>query len=77
MKKNICNKEYNTESTTLVHKYTVGMFGDPTGYEETLYQTADGYYFVYTFGGSESKYPVENISRIAKTKVDGWIACRA
>ena len=76
MKKIICTKEYNTESATLIHKYTFGQFGDPMGYEETLYQTTDGCYFIYTFGGPESKYPVENIARIAKTKVNGWIACR-
>ena len=73
MKKTICKKEYNTESATLIKKYTFGQFGDPTGYEATLYETIDGYYFIYTFGGPESKYPVENISRIAKGKVNEWI----
>lgn len=44
MKKIIRKKEYDTETATLVKKYTVGSFGDPAGYEETLYQTPDGFY---------------------------------
>ena len=51
MKKIICKKEYDTETATLVKKYTNGYFGDPAGYEETLYQTPEGLYFVYTCGG--------------------------
>ena len=39
MKKIICKKEYNTESATLIKKFTYGYFGDPAGYEESLYQT--------------------------------------
>ena len=42
MKKIICKKEYNTETATLIKKYTCGYFGDPAGYEETLYQTPQG-----------------------------------
>lgn len=39
MKKIICKREYDTETATLIKKHTVGEFGDPAGYEETLYQT--------------------------------------
>ena len=46
MVKVICKKEYNTETSEIVKKVTVGEFGDPTGYEETLYVTADGFYFL-------------------------------
>ena len=31
MKKIICKKEYDTETATLIQKYTVGAFGDPAG----------------------------------------------
>ena len=31
MKKTICKKEYNTETSTLIHKYTYGYYGDPHG----------------------------------------------
>ena len=74
MKKIICKKEYDTESAVMLHKYTFGAFGDPSGYEETLYKTVHGYYFVYTFGGPESKYTKENITRIAKANVAAWIS---
>ena len=46
MKKIICKREYDTETATLVKKHTVGEFGDPAGYEETLYQTPGGLYFL-------------------------------
>ena len=73
MKKIICKKEYDTETATLIKKYTVGTFGDPTGYEEVLFQTPEGLYFLYVDGGEASIYPEENIVRMAKTKVNAWI----
>ena len=74
MKKIICKREYDTESATLVLKHAVGTFGDPAGYEETLYQTPDGYYFLYVCGGEQSPYAEEDIQRLTKTKVKTWIA---
>ena len=73
MKKIICKKEYDTETATLIKKVTVGFYGDPAGYEETLYQTPEGLYFVYVNGGESSPYTSEDISRLAKTKVNEWI----
>ena len=73
MKKIICKKEYDTETATLIKKYVCGFFGDPTGYEETLYQTPGGLYFLYVCGGEASPYPSEDIVRLAKTKVDEWM----
>ena len=74
MKKIIAKVEYDTENATLIKKHTSGEFGDPAGYEESLFQTPDGKYFVYTVGGPDSPYATENISRIAKNKVDAWVA---
>ena len=74
MKKIICKVEYDTENAAVVKKLTEGCFGDPTGYEETLYVTEDGKYFLYTFGGAESKYPTEGIKRMSKAAADKWIA---
>ena len=54
-------------------KYKVGDFGDPAGYEETLYQTPAGLYFLYFRGGPESPYAQESIKCLAKSKVDAWI----
>ena len=73
MKKIICKKEYDTETATLVKKYTVGYYGDPAGYEEILFQTPAGLYFVYTRGGEASPYPNEDIQRLAKAKVNEWL----
>jgi len=73
MKKIICKKEYDTETATLVKKYTNGYFGDPAGYEESLYQTPEGLYFVYACGGEESPYVEEKIVRVAKNKVNEWL----
>lgn len=74
MKKIICKCEYDTETAELVKKYTVGEFGDPAGYEESLYQTPTGSYFLYVNGGADSVYPTEDIKRIGKNKVEAWIA---
>lgn len=74
MTKIICKKEYNTETATMIKKVTYGYFGDPNGYEEILFQTPDGFYFVFGRGGESSPYPTEDITRLAKNKVDAWIA---
>lgn len=72
MKKVICKVEYDTEKATLVEKRTFGEFGDPMGYEESLYMTENGKYFLYVNGGAESKYPEENIKRMAAAKLEEW-----
>lgn len=73
MKKTICNKEYDTETATLVKACSYGQLGDPAGYEEDLYQTPTGLYFLHVGGGETSPYPTEDILRLAKTKVKDWL----
>lgn len=73
MKKTICKKEYDTQTATLIKKYTYGYYGDPAGYEEILFQTPDGLYFLYLYGGENSPYPAEEIQRLAKSKVNSWL----
>ncbi len=73
MKKIICKKTYDTETATLVKKSVNGYFGDPAGYEEDLFQTPEGLYFIYGVGGEASPYPTEDIQRLAKTKVNAWL----
>lgn len=73
MKKIICKREYNTDTATLIKKYTYSYYGDPAGFEEVLYQTPDGLYFLYVYGGRDSDYPTEDILRLAKAKVNIWI----
>lgn len=77
MKKTICKYEYNTDTSVVVKKFTYGAFGDAEGYEETLYQTEDGKYFIYVNGGEASVHPKEDIKRIAKAKIEEWIAERS
>ena len=74
MKKMICKVEYDTETAEIVKKNTFGAFGDADGYEETLYKTADGKYFLYVNGGAESPYTEENIKRMSAAKAEEWLA---
>ncbi len=74
MKKIICKREYDTENATLVKKFISGNFGDADGYEESLYQTAAGLYFLYVNGGEKSPYKTENIKSVSKAKAEEWLA---
>ena len=42
--------------------------------EGCCYVTEKGNYFIYVNGGAESPYPTEDIKRLAKNKVDAWVA---
>lgn len=72
MKKLICKTVYDTEDSTLIEKRSNGVFGDPAGYEESLYQTKDGKYFLYVNGGKDSVHPEENIKRLSAAKAEEW-----
>ena len=74
MKKVICKVEYDTEAANLVAKYTSGNFGEAGGYEESLYVTDAGKYFLYVNGGAESPYAKEDIKRMSAAKADEWRA---
>ena len=73
MKKVICRVEYDTDNANLVKKVTFGAFGDSDGYEESLYQTEKGSYFLYVNGGVDSKYTKEDIKRMSKDKANAWL----
>ena len=73
MKKTICKREYDTETAVLIKKYTYSHYGDPAGFEEILFQTPEGLYFLYVAGGETSIYPQPDILRLAKTKVNDWL----
>ena len=75
MQKTICKKVYDTATATVVKKVTGGYYGDPKGCEETLFVTEDGFYFLYTNGGAESKYNKgEDIVRKSKAAAEKWLA---
>ena len=73
MIKVICKVTYNTEVDTLVKKVTVGYYGDPAGYEEILFVTEKGNYYLYGNGGAESVYPAESIKRMSKANAEAWL----
>ena len=72
MKKTVKGKSYDTIEMSIVKKVTSGAYGDPAGYEETLYVAEDGSYFLYTNGGAESKYTAEKLTQMSKAKVEAW-----
>ncbi len=72
MVKTTKTKVYDTDTATVVKKVTSGVYGDPKGYEETMYQTPEGDYFLYTNGGAESG-KTEKITSVCKAKALAWI----
>lgn len=73
MEKVIRKRLYSTEKATLVAKNYVGSWGDPSGYEERLYQTEDGFFFLYGIGGCDSIYPSEKITPVSKVNAEAWL----
>ena len=73
MQKIICKKVYDTQASTLIKKVTFGEFGADDGYEETLYQTQSGHFFLYTNVGEKSKHPKEDIIRMSVEKKNAWL----
>ena len=74
MNKVICNVTYDTEVDTLVKKVTFGYYGDSAGYEEILFVTAKGNYYLYGNGGADSVYPTESIKRMSTANAEAWLA---
>lgn len=71
MKKVTKSAVYDTETATFVKKVTFGTYGDPAGWEECLFVTETGKYFLYFRGGVDSQHPGEEI--VAKcTVVNAW-----
>ena len=73
MKKYMYNKSYDTETAMLIKKFTCGQYGDPAGYEECLFQTTDGFYFLFVQGGPDSPYPNHDLLRMGKAKAAAWL----
>ena len=73
MVKTIRKKIYDTATATIVKKVTSGYWGDPAGYETTLYVTPEGNYFLYTNGGAASAYAEENIQSMSKINAKKWM----
>ena len=64
---------YDTETATLLKHTTYSYFGDPCGYEEKVYATPGGCYFLWGKGGENSPYPEERITRISKSNISTYV----
>ncbi len=73
MVKRTKTKVFDTETATVIKKVTHGIWGEPTGYEATLYQTPEGDYFIYTNGGEDSPFKKENICSYTKANANRFL----
>ena len=74
MKKVIKGRIYNTEKAKQLNFKYVGEFGDADGYEERIFLTKSGQYFIFGTGGPDSPYPQPKIKPIEKEQADEWLA---
>ncbi len=73
MKKTIRGIEYDTDTMEVVKQVNVGEYGDPAGYTEVLFVTADGKYALFCVGGETSPYPAEKLTSVSKAKAEAWV----
>lgn len=73
MVKKTKTKTYDTATATVVKKVTYGVYGDPAGYEKTMFVTKEGDYFLYTYGGAASEFKEEKITAFTKANAKKWI----
>ena len=72
MKVEIKRRRYDTDTSKQLAFRYVGEFGDAAGYEERLYLTNRGLYFIYGIGGADSPYRNEKIKPLTKEEADAW-----
>ncbi|MBQ3338555.1 MAG: hypothetical protein IJG82_02995 [Atopobiaceae bacterium] len=66
---------YDTEKAEALGSCAFSYFGDPAGYEETLFKTKGGLYFLCGIGGEESPYAEgEDIRPISEADAEAWLA---
>lgn len=64
---------YDTTKSTELGTRSFGAYGDPAGYEETLYQTRQGFYFLVGKGGDQSPYAgEEDLRPISEDEAKAW-----
>ena len=69
----ISKTQYSLKESEKIGGYIHGEYGDPRGFEETLYQSKNGEYFIVGKGGMESRYKGENIISISNEDANQWI----
>ena len=72
MKKIINGRSYDTEKAKQLKVRYAGEYGEAHGYEERLYLTKSGQYFIFGVGGPDSPYPQPTIKPIEKEQADEW-----
>ena len=66
---------YDTEKAEALGSCAFSYFGDPAGYEETLFKTKGGLSFLCGVGGEESPYAAgEDIRPISEAEAEAWLA---
>ena len=64
---------YDTEKSTELGTRAFGVYGDPAGYEETLYKNRQGFFFVLGRGGDASPYADgEDIRPLSADEAKAW-----
>jgi len=65
---------YDTSKAEALGNRAFSYYGDPAGYEETLYKTKGGLYFLWVLGGSESPYNHgEDIRPMTEAVAKAWL----
>ena len=65
---------YDTEASEVLGSRAYSYYGDPAGYEETLYRTKGGLYFLWGLGGEESPYKEgADIRPISEKDAKKWL----
>ncbi|MCL2605634.1 MAG: hypothetical protein FWD90_14295 [Defluviitaleaceae bacterium] len=72
MKMVIKEKEYSTYNAICLGYRHIGEYGHVDGYEEQLYLSDDGQYFIYGVGGPDSPYTEPEIILITEEKAKKW-----
>ena len=65
---------YDTRKAEELGPRAFSSYGDPAGYEEKLFKTKGGLYFLWGLGGADSPYNAgEDIVPISEKKAKAWL----
>ena len=65
---------YDTTKADALGNKAFSVYGDPAGYEETLYKTKGGLYFLWGLGGADSPYSSgEDIHPVTEKQAKAWL----
>lgn len=72
MQKIIDGRRYNTETARFIRGISCSA-DKPTGWEERLYRTKSGLWFLHSFGGKKSRYAVPIIQPVSEDAAVAWL----